>query len=255
MPSSINASLPTSAPRHRRPGGTWKAALPLIALIAACANAQATSQRQAADSTPSATEAPTLHLSHTRSELSPHLSRGYGHLQAGQLEAARRDYETALNSDPKNVDILLGLSAIARRQGRTADADYYCRQALEADPTSAMAQAAALGPAAAANPLAAESRLKHLLGMQPDSGPLNFSLGNLYSRQNRWREAQQMYFNAVAIDGDNPDYQFNLAVSLDRLRQPGLALQHYRLALDAADRHPAAFDRERVTRRLLDLAP
>jgi hypothetical protein len=57
----------------------------------------------------------------------------------------------------------------------------------------------------------------------------------------------------VAADPDNPDYLFNLAVSLDQIRQPKLAAQHYRLALEAAQLRPAAFDRERVRARLEQL--
>ena len=89
----------------------------------------------------------------------------------------------------------------------------------------------------------------------PDTSELHFALGNLYARQNRWPEAQQVYFNAVAAEGDNPDYLFNLAVSLDHLRQPRLAGQHYRLALEAAGRRPAAFDRAGVEKRLAELEP
>ena len=88
---------------------------------------------------------------------------------------------------------------------------------------------------------------------QPESGSLNFALGNFYSRQGRWSEAQQVYFNAVAADADNPDYLFNLAVSLDHLRQPKVAAQHYRLALEATQRRPAGFDRERARLRLAEL--
>jgi tetratricopeptide (TPR) repeat protein len=109
------------------------------------------------------------------------------------------------------------------------------------------------GSAAEADPQTAESRLKTLLSAQPESAALNFALGNLYARQNRWAEAQQVYFNAVAADGDNPDYLFNLAVSLDHLRQPRLAGQHYRMALEAAARRPAAFDRDRRQKRLGEL--
>jgi uncharacterized protein HemY len=112
-----------------------------------------------------------------------------------------------------------------------------------------------LGAGTGGDPQASESRLKLLLAAQPESAPLNFALGNLYARQGRWPEAQPVYFNAVAADGDNPDYLFNLAVSLDHLRQPKLAAQHYRLALDAAQRRPAAFDRERVRVRLGELQP
>jgi uncharacterized protein HemY len=94
-----------------------------------------------------------------------------------------------------------------------------------------------------------------MLAAQPESAPLNFALGNLYAKQARWNEAQQVYFNAVAGDTENPDYLFNLAVSLDQMRQPKLAAQHYRLALDAAERRPAAFDRERLLKRMSQLQP
>lgn len=179
----------------------------------------------------------------------------YAKLQGNHLDAARRDYDKALASDPNNVDALLALAAIAQRQGRTGDADRYLQRANEADPRNPAAQAAMLGSNAGGDQQVNESRLKSLLAAQPESGPLNFALGNLYSRQGRWSEAQQVYFNAVAADADNPDYLFNLAVSLDHLRQPKLAAQHYRLALEATERRPAAFDRERATHRLNELQP
>ena len=178
------------------------------------------------------------------------LQNAYTKLQAGQLDGARTDYEKALRDDPNNIDALLGLAAIAQRQGRFADAERYQRSALEADPRNPAAQAAALSGGAAGDAVANESRLKSALAAQPESGPLNFALGNLYARQGRWPEAQQAYFDAVAGEPDNPDYLYNLAVALDQLRQPKLAAQHYRLAEDAAQRRPASFDPERLRARL-----
>ena len=199
--------------------------------------------------------APAIRLTRSRPEPDANVEAGYASLQGNQFDTARRDYERALKADPNNVDALLALAAIAQRQGRSADADRYRQRAIDADPRDPAAQAAGLGSSAGGDPLANESRLKTLLASQPESAPLNFALGNVYSRQNRWSEAQQVYFNAVAADGDNPDYLFNLAVSLDHLRQPKLAAQHYRLALDAAQRRPAAFDRDRVKLRLAELQP
>ncbi len=199
--------------------------------------------------------APAIHLTRSRPEPDANVEAGYASLQGNQFDTARRDYERALKADPNNVDALLALAAIAQSQGRSADADRYRQRAIDADPRDPAAQAASLGSSASGDPLANESRLKTLLASQPESGPLNFALGNLYSRQNRWSEAQQVYFNAVAADADNPDYLFNLAVSLDHLRQPKLAAQHYRLALEAAQRRPAAFDRDRVKLRLAELQP
>ena len=71
--------------------------------------------------------------------------------------------------------------------------------------------------------------------------------------QARWREAQQAYFRAYTAEPDNPDYQFNLAVALDQLRQPRLALQYYQSALAAAAARPAAFDQAQATARVREL--
>ena len=150
--------------------------------------------------------------SRTRPEPDANLQRGYANLQGNSLDLARRDYEQALRNDPNNVDALLALGAIAQRQGQTADADRYQQRAFIADPRDAGAQAAALGGNSGSDPQATESRLKTLLAAQPESAQLNFALGNLYAKQARWSEAQQVYFNAVAGDTDNPDYLFNLAI-------------------------------------------
>lgn len=197
-----------------------------------------------------------IRFTRSRPELDGNLVRGYNNVQRNELDLARHDYEQVLQRDPNNTDALLALAAIAQRQGRPADAERLQQRALVANPSDPSAQAAALsGGAAGADPQTTESRLKSLLANQPESAPLNFALGNLYARQNRWAEAQQVYFNAVAAEGDNPDYLFNLAVSLDHIRQSRLAAQHYRLALEAADKRPAAFDRERIRRRLTELQP
>jgi len=161
---------------------------------------------------------PAIRLTRSRPEPDANVEAGYASLQGNRLDMARHDYERALKADPNNVDALLALAAIAQRQGRIADADRYRQRAIDADPRDPAAQAASLGSGASGDPLASESRLKTLLASHPESAPLNFALGNLYSRQNRWSEAQQVYFNAVAADADNPDYLFNLAVSLDHLR-------------------------------------
>lgn len=204
---------------------------------------------------PEAATGAQIRLTRTRPETDPALARGHASLQRGDFELARRDYDQALQRDPNNTDALLALAAIAQRQGRSNDAELLRQRALVANPADPATQAAALsGSTAETDPQTTESRLKTLLTAQPESSALNFALGNLYARQNRWSEAQQVYFNAVAADGDNPDYLFNLAVSLDHLRQHRLAGQHYRMALEAATRRPAAFDRTKVERRAAELA-
>jgi uncharacterized protein HemY len=124
---------------------------------------------------------------------------------------------------------------------------------LEADPANVTAQAALINLRGQSDSGPSESRLKILLASQPESPSLHFALGNLYARQGRWSEAQQAYFQAYALEPDNADTLFNIAVSLDHLRQNKLAAQYYRMALNAAETRRSAFDQNAVGKRLLEL--
>jgi tetratricopeptide (TPR) repeat protein len=92
------------------------------------------------------------------------------------------------------------------------------------------------------DPVAAESRVKSMLADNPGAHVLNFTLGNQFAQQGRWAEAQQEYFKAFASEPDNADFAYNLAVSLDHLRQPRLALEYYKRALAIAKARGASFD-------------
>lgn len=168
----------------------------------------------------------------------------------GEFELARASWQTLLSRDPRNPGALHGLAALAQRDGRPGDAAEFYLRALEVDPKDAVALAGLTSLRAPIDALRTESQLKILLAEQPESPHLNFALGNLLARESRWAEAQQAYFRAHAADAANPDYLFNLAVSLDQLRQRKLAAQYYRQALDAAARRPAGFDAAAVTTRL-----
>jgi tetratricopeptide (TPR) repeat protein len=209
-----------------------------------------------ARATPSAAAAYSpIRITTSRPTLNPTLAEAYDAFQAGNLPKARADYERVLQTDPRNADALHGAAAVALREGRGTEAQTYYLRLLDADPRDAVAQAGLVGLNAQGDPVSSETRLKTLLASQPDAPALHFALGNLLARQGRWNEAQQAFFNAVTADGDNPDYLFNLAVSLDQLHQTKPAAQYYRQALTAAAARPAAFDQARVAGRLRDLQP
>lgn len=183
------------------------------------------------------------------------LNLAYESWQLGKPDEARRGYEQVLRGDPRNADALLGLAAIAASQGQFERAlDYYLR-VLEVDPTDATAQAALISLRGPGDSASSESRLKTLLASQPDVPALHFALGNLYARRGHWNDAQQAYFQAYVLDPDNADYIFNVAVSLDHLRQNKLAAQYYRMALAAAETGRGAFDRNAAAKRILELQP
>lgn len=187
--------------------------------------------------------------------VNPALLRGFEAFNRGDLVLAQVEYERARKSDPRNTDALHGLAAIALRQGRHDLADQLYRQITEADPQDTVAMAALINNRGQIDPNAAESRLKSLAAAQPELAAPHFSLGNLYARHGRWGEAQQSYFRAYGAEPDNPDILYNLAISLEHLRQNKLAAQYYSQAIAAAQGRPAGFDKAQASARLQALQP
>ncbi|MGQ0751685.1 MAG: tetratricopeptide repeat protein [Betaproteobacteria bacterium] len=186
--------------------------------------------------------------------VNPVLANAYASLQAGSLTSASQLYSQVLRSEPRNVDALLGLAAIAVRENRNDDASAHYRAILDADPRHALAQSGLIALTGRADPIAAESHLKQLIAREP-SAHLFFTLGNLYADQSLWAPAQQAYFQAHHLEPDNPDYVYNLAVGLEHIGQPRLALGFYRRAVElAAAREHVNFDPARARERITALA-
>jgi len=185
----------------------------------------------------------------------PKVDSAYSAYVSGDLKGARADYEQALRDDPGNRDARLGLAAVDVRLGRLEAAEATYLGLLRADPRDAHAQAGLIAlRGGRMDPLAAESRLKSLLATDPGAHVLNFALGNQLAQQGRWPEAQQQYFKAFAADPENADFAYNLAVSLDHLRQPKLALEYYQRAVALAASRGGSFDTAAARARIAQLS-
>jgi len=186
-------------------------------------------------------------------QVDQNVARGYEAFQAGDLAAAREAYALAMRSDPRNRDALLGLAAVELRSGDVVSAESRYQRLLEIDPRDPNALSGIAGLRGPGEPVQTESRLRTLIAGQPDSAQLQFALGNQLAAQSRWNEAQAAFFRAFTGDPENPDFAYNLAVSLDHLRQPKLAAEYYQRAIALASQRPGAFDRSRVAARVREI--
>lgn len=180
------------------------------------------------------------------------LTAAYQSYQNGDLKNAEQHYRKVLQRDSRNRDALLGMAAISQQQSQDDTAIQYYKQVLMLDPRDPVAHAgmAAFSTADASDK---ESRLKSSLAQSPQSAALYFALGNLYTEQSRWGDAQQAYFNAFKLEPSNAQFAFNLATSLDHLGQGKLAAQNYRLALQLDATGNAGFDRVQTEQRMKQL--
>lgn len=180
------------------------------------------------------------------------LTAAYQAYQSGDLATAWQRYREVLQKDAKNRDALLGMAAIAQQQGQDDTAIQYYRQVLLLDPRDPVAQAG-MSAFSTGDAAGKESRLKQSLAQSPQSASLHFALGNLYTEQSRWGDAQQSYFNAIRLEPGNAQFAFNLATSLDHLGQRKLAAQYYAQALQIDTAGNAGFDRVKTQQRLTQL--
>ena len=175
-------------------------------------------------------------------------------MQSGDYEKATVLYGEVLSRTPDSIDAMLGLAAIAWKQGRPTVASQYYGRVLEIEPRNTHAQAGLIAILGNVDPIAGEARLQQLIDRDP-SGFLYFTLGNLYAQQNLWSQAQQAYFQALQFQPDNADYAYNLAVGLEHLGKTKPALDYYRKALDLSFKNGRAnFDQKLAIERVGQLS-
>lgn len=180
------------------------------------------------------------------------LARAYKSYKKGDYATASQHYREALSLAPKNRDALLGLAVIAQQQEDDDAALSYYRQVLVLDPRDPVAHAG-MAFFNRGDTSTKESRLQQLISQQPDSAALHFALGNQYVEQSRWSDAQQAYFNALAMEPGNALFAFNLAISLDHLGQRKAAAKYYQQAMQFDPSGNSGFSRIQVQQRLNEL--
>lgn len=191
-----------------------------------------------------------------------HLQRGYDEYQQGNYGPARIAYSRALEADKNNRDARLGLAATAMGQAQQdpkqyldqyAVAQMHYQHLLQLNPQDAAARAGLIELDQRYAQGMSVASIKEAITSQPKAAPLHYSLANRYAQQRNWPQAQAAYFNAVSFAPANPDYHFNLAVSLDHLGKQQAALSYYQKAQSLAARKPHRFSLSALQQRIQQL--
>lgn len=172
----------------------------------------------------------------------------------GDWQTARTLYGKVLQRLPRNRDAMLGLAAIALKEGQTGLARQHYRNILELNPMDPAARTALVDLNSTEEVSNDTSQIKYWLQTNQNDAQLQFVLGNRYAQTEQWSKAQQAYFQAHQNSPDNADYAFNLAISLEQLDKPELALRYYRIARQNAAHNKANFDTDILRQRLEFLA-
>ncbi|HEX5057187.1 MAG TPA: tetratricopeptide repeat protein [Gammaproteobacteria bacterium] len=176
--------------------------------------------------------------------------RGYNAYQQGDFATAETEYRRALARAPESRDALLGIAATSIQKGDYTAAMASYTRLLDLDPNDDLALAGISGLKQDVQGAADETLLKRLLQKRPESAQLHFALGNVYAAAADWPKAQSAYFDAHRNDSQNPDYAYNLAISLEHLRQPETALRYYELAINLSGERKPNFDLAQASARI-----
>jgi tetratricopeptide (TPR) repeat protein len=198
---------------------------------------------------PAATDTIKIISKNTITEKDRWLHEAYAAYLRGDDQLALVKYNAVLDIDPDNRNALLARAAISIQNNRVTEAIGDYRRILFTNPKDSLAMSSMIA-VANFSPEQSETQLKLLIRDEPDSHYLNFTLGNIFGAQNRWQEAQRKYFAALQNNPDDPNYAYNLAVSLEHIAKPKVAIAYYELALNNYTRGLATFNRDVVDARL-----
>lgn len=183
------------------------------------------------------------------------LEAAFEKYESGKYTEAENIYAEVLVLEKNNRDALLGLGAIAVVEKDAVAAKKYYKALLKLDPSDPIAVAALTNLRSNnVSPQDSEKYLVAMLEKTPDAAQLNFELGNVYAQQDNWSAAQASYFKAWQKESDNPDYIFNLAVSMDQLGKQKQAVNFYKDSLLKAKNKQVSFSREVVEQRVTELS-
>ncbi len=171
-----------------------------------------------------------IKIKRTQPRVNAVLMDAYRLYRQHHYQQAQELYQKVLAMSPDNLDAMLGLGGIAEQQQDEAAARYWYEKVLQKDRTQAFAWAALIRLDKHKSVAEKQRFYQAMIEQQPENPAAYAALAGLYLQQRQWRLAQALFFKAIEYDQRNPLYYYNLAVCLDHMQKPELALRYYRQA-------------------------
>jgi len=146
--------------------------------------------------------------------------------ESGDLEAAAREFQGALDSHPTSTQALHGLAKIRMTQRRYSAAISYLERALEADPANPEYQLM-LGVCHSENGETekAIAVLGKLVEARPDDFGARFNLATVFAKAERYPEAAKHYQEALRINPSSDVARLSAAKALVNIHEYERALE------------------------------
>ncbi len=165
-------------------------------------------------------------------EIPQALERAVGFHHSGQFPAAEQIYRQILAVDPRNVNAIQLLGALAYQSGQSEQAIDLLRQAIALDPRQPMYHSN-LGNAlrTIGNLEEAEASCRRAVELQPSYAEAHNNLGVVLEQRGQLPEAAKCFREAVRQKPDYAEAYYNLGLAMKRLGQLDKAVPCYARAV------------------------
>ncbi|MBF0379463.1 MAG: tetratricopeptide repeat protein [Magnetococcales bacterium] len=178
------------------------------------------------------------------------LADAYTLFLQGDTKKSAAIYNSVLRQNMFRREALMGLASIAVHNRQFEEARQLYKRILFLNPKDKEVLSRLISLREMDDPIKRVSQLKNMLSVEPDNFNLHFILGTIYIEKEQWPDAKEAFMQAHILERDHPDAVYNLAVSLEHIKQTDEALKYYVLAEELAKKNRAKFNLNQVKDRI-----